>query len=198
VKLTRHLPLLILLLGCGPKRGTIRPTDGPTTQVPDRPTVLRVMPRSEGGPVEVGGIAPDDTTLRLRRGESRVVVLRHGPPDRAEFLELQLPATVFADATREQIQLTIRTVPGVYGAEVSADVPWGPGATIAFKYAVHFYPPAEAVRKYRTLTEIDRRLVIGRREQNGDHALYYTTRPAPDVVRAMIPGEGTYVMVVGK
>jgi hypothetical protein len=198
VKLTRHLPLLILVLGCGPRSGTIRPTDGPAAQVPDRPTLTRVMPRSEGGPVEVGGIAPDDSTLKLRRGESRVVILRHGPPDRAEFLELELPATVFADATREEIELTIRTVPGVYGAELIADVPWGPGATLAFKYAVHFYPPAESLRRYRTLTEIDRRLVIARREQNGDLALYYSTRPAPDVVRAMIPGPGTYVMVVGK
>lgn len=198
MKLTRHLPLLILLLGCGPARGTISSTQGPTIQAPDRPTVLRVMPRSEGGPVEVGGIAPDDTTLKLRRGESRVVILRHGPPDRAEFLELQLPASVFADAPRAEIELSIRTVPGVFGAELTADAPWGPGATIAFKYAVHFYPPAESVRRYRTLTEIDRRLVIGRREPNGDVALYYSTRPAPDVLQAMIPGGGVYVMVVGK
>jgi hypothetical protein len=167
-------------------------------QAPDRPTVTRVMPRSEGGPVEVGRIAPEDTILKLRRGESRVVILRHGPPDRAEFLELHLPASVFADATREEIALAIRTIPGVYGAELTADVPWGPGATIAFKYAVHFYPPAESIRRYRTLTEIERRLVIARRESNGDLALYYSTRPAPDVVRAMIPGAGTYVMVVGK
>jgi hypothetical protein len=148
--------------------------------------------------VEVGGIAPNDTVVTVQRGVPRVVVLRHGPPDRAEFLELTLPATVFAQAARDTVHLTIGTVPGVYGATLSADAEWGPGTAIAFKYAIHFYPPADAMQRYHTLSEVERRLTVARRESNGDLTLYLSTRPSPDVVSALIPGPGTYEMVVGK
>lgn len=160
--------------------------------------VVRTAARGETAPVEVGGIAPNDTVVTVARGEPRVVILRHGPPDRAEFFELILPPTVFAGSPGDSVRVTIRPRPGVYGVELSADAEWGPGAELAFKYAVHFYPPADAVRRYRTLTEVDRRLTVARRERNGDLTLYLSSRPAPDVLRAFIPGEGTWVMVVGK
>lgn len=165
---------------------------------PTGPVAARVAPRGETGPVEVGGIAPNDTIVALRRGADRVVILRHGPPDRADFLELELPASVFAKAPNEIVHVTITTRPGVYGAELSADADWGPGTALSFKYAIHFYPPADALQRYHTLTEVERRLTVARREPNGDLTLYLSTRPAPDVVRALIPGPGTYVMVVGK
>ncbi|HWA40110.1 MAG TPA: hypothetical protein VG712_00770 [Gemmatimonadales bacterium] len=201
MKLTRPLPCLtalLLITGCGSAAPAAAPSPDGTAQVPAGPVVVRTAPRGETAPVEVGGIAPNDTVVLVRRGESRVVILRHGPPDRAEFIELTLPATVFARAPRDTVRVTIKARPGVYGVDLSADADWGPGAQIAFKYAVHFYPPADAVRRYRTLTEIDRRLTVARREQNGDLTLYLSSRPAPDVLRAMIPGEGTWVMVVGK
>lgn len=201
MKLTRpfhHLTALLLISGCGSPAPVAAPSPDGTVQVPTGPVVVRTAPRGETAPVEVGGIAPNDTVVVLRRGEPRVVILRHGPPDRAEFVELTLPATVFARAPRDTVQLTIKARPGVYGVDLSADADWGPGTQIAFKYAVHFYPPADAVRRYRTLTEIDRRLTVARRERNGDLTLYLSTRPSPDVLRAYIPGEGTYVMVVGK
>lgn len=187
---------LLLVAGCGgtiATPGTVGSATPPTT-----PVVTRVAPRGETGPVEVGGIAPNDTVVAVRRGVDRVVVLRHGPPDRADFLELTLPATVFAQGGKDTVHVTIRTVPGVYGATLSADADWGPGATIAFKYAIHFYPPADALRRYGTLTEVDRRLSVARRETNGDLTLYLSSRPSPDVIRALIPGPGTYVMVIGK
>lgn len=191
--------LALALLGChGGSAPVLAPNPDGTTQVPTAPVAVRTAPRGETAPVEVGGIAPGDTVVAVRRGESRVIILRHGPPDRAEFVELSLPATVFARAVRDTIHVTIKPRPGVYGVELSADADWGPGAEIAFKYAVHFYPPADAVRMYRTLTEIDRRLTVARRESNGDLTIYLSTRPAPDVLRALIPGAGTWVMVVGK
>lgn len=189
--------LLALVTGCGGAGGGAAPAGGgvvPTTG----PVAARVAPRGETGPVEVGGIAPNDTVVTVRRGVSRVVVLRHGPPDRAEFLELTLPATVFAQATRDTVHVTIGTVPGVYGATLSADAEWGPGTAIAFKYAIHFYPPADAMQRYHTLSEVERRLTVARRESNGDLTLYLSSRPSPDVVSAPIPGPGTYEMVVGK
>ncbi len=191
--------LALLLPGCrGGSAPVVQPGPNGTVQVPTVPVAVRTAPRGETSPVEVGGIAPSDTVVMVRRGEPRVIILRHGPPERAEFVELTLPPTVFARAAKDTVRVTIKPRPGVYGVDLSADADWGPGTQIAFKYAVHFYPPADAVRMYRTLTEIDRRLTVARREQNGDLTIYLSTRPAPDVLRAFIPGGGMWVMVVGK
>ena len=174
------------------------PLPSAAVQVPEGPVAVRVAPRGETEPVEVGGIAPNDTVVTLRRGQGRTVILRHGPPDRTEFAEVILPPTVFEKAARDTVRVTIAARPGVYGVDLSADSDWGPGTEIIFKYAVHFYPPAAALRQYGTLTEVERRLTVARRERNGDLTLYLSMHPTTDVLRAFIPGEGTYVMVVGK
>jgi acetamidase/formamidase len=200
VKVTRPIwgALLAGLAACGGAGAPVAPVPGTAVQVPEGPVAVRVAPRGETEAVEVGGIAPNDTVIALRRGQGRTVILRHGPPDRTEFVEVFLPSTVFARAPRDTVQVTIRARPGVYGIDLSADADWGPGTEIAFKYAVHFYPPADALRQYRTLTEVERRLTVARRERNGDLTIYLSVHPATDVLRAFIPGEGTYVMVVGK
>jgi acetamidase/formamidase len=190
--------LALLLAGCSASPLPVVTTAGTPAQVPSGPVALRVAPKGETAPVEVGGITPNDTVIVVHRGVGRVVILRHGPPDRTDFAELTLPPTVFAAAPAESVLVTIRIRPGVYGVELSADAPWGPGVELAFKYAIHFYPPADALRRYATLTEVDRRLTLARRERNGDLTIYLSTHLAPDVVSAFIPGDGTYVMVVGK
>lgn len=194
-----HPPLVVtlaLIVGCG--GAAAAPGAAGSAAPPTVPVVARVAPRGEAGAVEVGGIAPNDTVVALRRGADRVVVLRHGPPDRADFLELTLPAAVFAQAAQDTVHVTIRTLPGMYGATLSADADWGPGTAIAFKYAIHFSPPSDALRRFGTLTEVDRRLSVARRETNGDLTLYLSSRPSPDVIRALIPGPGTYEMVIGR
>ena len=188
----------LLLAGCAHGISQTTSTPGSTPRASTAPVAVRTVPRDEAEPVEVGGIAPDDTVVTIHRGEARIVIMRHGPPDRTEFVELTLPNTVFAKATKDSVQITIKTRPGVYGVELSADADWGPGTQLAFKYAVHFYPPAKALRQYRTLTEVERRLTVARRGENGDLTIYYSSHPAPDVLRALIPGGGSYVMVVGR
>ena len=189
---------MLLVAGCHASALPVNTTPGAPVQLPTGPVVVRVAPKGETAPVEVGGVTPNDTIVVLRRGVGRVVIMRHGPPDRTDFAELDLPASVFAKAARDTILVTIRTRPGVYGIDLSADADWGPGAELAFKYAIHFYPPADALRRYATLTEVDRRLTVARRGGNGDLTIYLSSHPAPDVVKAFIPGEGSYVMVVGK
>jgi len=189
---------LVLLAGCHAAPLPVNTTPGGPVQLPQGPVAVRVAPKGETAPVEVGGVTPNDTVVVLRRGVGRVVILRHGPPDRTDFAELTLPASVFAKAAKDSVLVTIRTRPGVYGVDLSADADWGPGTELAFKYAIHFYPPADALRRYATLTEVDRRLTVARRGGNGDLTIYLSTHPAPDVVKAFIPGEGSYVMVVGK
>ena len=188
----------LVLAGCAHGISQTTSTSGGTTHASTTPVAVRTVPHDEAEPVEVGGIAPDDTVVTIRRGEARDVIMRHGPPDRTEFVELTLPSTVFAKDSKDSVRITIKTRPGVYGVDLSADADWGPGTEIAFKYAVHFYAPARSLRQYRNLTEVVRRLTVARREENGDLTAYYSTHPAPDVVRALIPGAGSYVMVVGK
>ncbi len=191
-------PLLgtfLLLTACGGSGG---PSAGALPAEPTGPQVVGELSRTAADLVEFGGIAPNDTVLVVKKGEARTLVLRHGPPDRAEFLQLDLPATVFADAGKDSIRVTVACRPGVYGVDLSADAAWGPGAQLAFKYAVHFYPPNGSVRKYGTLTEVAKRLVVAKRDRNGNFTTYYTTQPGPDIARAFIPGEGSWVMVVAK
>ena len=168
------------------------------TQQPTGPVELRRVARDQVDLVEVGGIAPNDTVFRVLKGVARTLVLRHGPPDHAEFFELSLPATVFADAGKDTILVTVTPRPGIYGVDLSADADWGPGTQLAFKYAVHFFPPSGSVRRYGTLTEVAKRLTVARRERNGDLTIFYSTAPAPDVSRAFVPGAGSYEMVVTK
>lgn len=208
MKLIRHLlpgtsldlPSLALgaclLAACG--GGASTTAADLATQAQTAPVELRRVPRDQVDLVEVGGIAPNDTVLRVLKGVARTLVLRHGPPDHVEFLELTLPATVFASAGKDTILVTVTTRPGIYGVDLAADADWGPGTQLAFKYAVHFYPPSDALRRYRTLTEVAKRLTIARRERNGDLTIFYSTAPAPDVSRALIPGAGSWEMVVMK
>lgn len=189
------LALGVTLAACG---GGANPaaTAGPV--VPTGPQEVRNLSRGAADLIEVGGIAPSDTVLVVKKGEGRTLILRHGPPDRAEFLQLDLPATVFANAGKDSVRVTVAPRPGVYGVDLSADADWGPGAQIAFKYAVHFYPPNGAVRKYGTLTEVAKRLAVAKRDRNGDLTLYFTTQPGPDIARAFITGAGSWVMVMAK
>lgn len=199
MKLIRHLlPGTTLLLAAACGGGASSTTIDPALQAPTGPVEVRRVPRDQVDLVEVGGIAPNDTVFRVLKGMARTLVLRHGPPDHAEFLELILPATVFAQAGKDTVQVTVTTRPGVYGVDLSADADWGPGTQIAFKYAVHFFPPSGSVRRYGTLTEVAKRLTVARRERNGDLTIFYSTAPAPDVSRAFVPGAGSYVMVVTK
>jgi hypothetical protein len=200
VKLIRHsfpgTTLLCLLAACGGGAGSVAPELAP--KVPTGPEEVRRVSRDQVDLVEVGGIAPNDTVLRVLKGVERTLILRHGPPDHAEFLELNLPATVFASAGKDTVLVTVTTRPGIYGVDLSADADWGPGTQVAFKYAVHFFPPGGSVQKYGTLTEVAKRLTIARRERNGDLTIFFSTAPSPDVSRAFVPGAGSYVMIIPK
>jgi hypothetical protein len=196
--MTGSLTALALGVGLAACGGGANTAATATPVAPTGPQEVRSLARGAADLIEVGGIAPSDTVLVVRKGEARTLILRHGPPDRAEFLQLDLPATVFADAGKDSVRVTVSPRPGVYGVDLSADADWGPGAQLAFKYAVHFYPPNGAVRKYGTLTEVAKRLSVAKRDRNGDLTVYFTTQPGPDIARAFITGAGSWVMVMAK
>src|SRR5687768_7107158 len=55
--------------------------------------------------LEVAGVPPDDTTLSVSRGQRRVIVLRHGPPDNLIFAEVTLPAEGLDSAASDAVRL---------------------------------------------------------------------------------------------
>jgi hypothetical protein len=146
--------------------------------------------------LEVAGVPPDDTILRVARGARRVVVLRHGPPDNLTFAELTLPAEAFDSAARasDSVRLAIRPRPGVYGVDVESSARPIAGATVTFKYPVHFSAPVEATRKYGSDAAFEAVLAVGQLLPDGGIRFLVSSRPAADNLRAALPGPGSYVV----
>ncbi len=146
--------------------------------------------------LEVAGVPPDDTTLRVSRGARRVVVLRHGPPDNLIFAEVTLPAEAFDSAapTSDSVRLAIRPRPGVYGVDVESSATPIAGATVTFKYPVHFSAPIEATRKYGSDAAFEAVLAVGQLLPDGGIRFLVSTRPASDNLRAALPGPGSFVV----
>jgi len=147
--------------------------------------------------LETWGAPPVDTAVTFKSGGRRTIVLHHAPPDDAEFAELSLPATAF-DSTTDSVQITLEARPGVYGLTITSTVVFGPGATLAFKYPVHFAAPTAASGKYGNPALFERSLGIGVRESDGRFRLLPSTRPAADNLVATIPGPGVYIVAAPK
>ena len=71
--------------------------------------------------VEVWGAQASDTVVTFPASRARSVVLRHGPPDNTVFAELDVPANAFDPAGGDQVTLTVRPVPGIYGVTLESD-----------------------------------------------------------------------------
>jgi hypothetical protein len=110
------------------------------------------------------------------------------------FATLVFTADVFSGSGADSVQITVKPRPGIYGVDFECDVPVGRGATLTFKYPVHFLAPAGAVQRYGGLAAMERALLIGRQTDNGDYALLASTRPAPDNLQAPLSGPGGYVV----
>src|SRR5690242_2181627 len=132
-----------LMLGCGATRPiTTTSTVAPTTGDPSRTYSL--------GQVFLLGIdsmPPPDTTVRVKRGAARVIVIRHPAPDDLTFGELALPAQAFDSTGPDSVSVDIRIRRGVYGLDLTTSAPLR-AATLTFKYAVHFAAPAEARKAF--------------------------------------------------
>ncbi len=145
--------------------------------------------------LEVAGVPPNDTTLQVARGARRVIVLRHGPPDNLIFAEVTVPPEAFDSAppASDSVRLSIRPRPGVYGVDVESAAPMS-GATVTFKYSVHFSAPAEARRQYGSDAAFEAVLAVGQLLPDGGIRFLISTRPAADNLRAALPAPGGYVV----
>ena len=169
-------------------QGAPEPADQPSVTLPvDRLYVL-----------EMWGAPPPDTTVAFRPGRARTVVLRHGPPDNTVFVELAFPADLFADSTGDSVRLAIQLRPGAYGLTVTTSKSFAGGATLRFKYPVHFAAPAEARQKYGNTVYFEQALRIGHQQDDGQFKLLPSARPASDNLQAEMPGPGTYIVAAPK
>ncbi len=145
--------------------------------------------------LEMSGIPPEDTVVTFRTGLPRVIVLRHGPPDNSVFVELHFPDSVFqGEQFPDSVTATIKPRPGVYGLDLDLTATPRRGATIRFKYPVHFLAPVAALRKHGSAVRFERTLSVARRIDGNRFVLLPSDRPASDNLRAALPGSGTYLV----
>jgi hypothetical protein len=149
--------------------------------------------------LEANGIPPEDTSVTFLPGQPRTIILRHGAPDNTVFAQVHFPADAFSAprdslAPRDSVKIDIRTHPGLYGVDVTMSAEPGKGATILFKYPVHFAAPNAAIARYGTRARYERALMIGIRLDSTSIGLLESERPASDNLRAAFPGSGTYLV----
>jgi hypothetical protein len=178
--------LCLAAVACGGSRSPARNDAAPRPET-------RVVPPAEAIVLETSGPQSPDTAVTFTAGESRVIVLRHGPPEYIVFAQLDFPPASFAERGRE-VRVEVRPRPGLYGLDVVTSLAIRDSATISFMYARYFAAPGKARVVYGSDLAYERALAIGRVLPNGSLALLPSTRPVPDVLRAPLPASGTYLV----
>jgi hypothetical protein len=175
----------VLAAACGGRAGTKSGVD---------PSAPRVVPLASVIVLETAGPPPSDTTVTFTAGESRVIVLRHGPPENVVFAELAFPPSAFRADSGRPVRVEVRPRPGVYGLDVTTSVPLGEGASVVFKYARYFSASARARAAYGSDVLYERALAVGQYRPGAEVALLPSTRPVADNLRSALPAAGTYVV----
>lgn len=158
-----------------------------------------VLPAEQLYILEATGISPSDTTVTFLSGHPRTILLRHGPPDNTAFVELFFPDSAFPApkdslAPRDSVRVEVRPIPGIYGVDVSLSATPERGATIRFKYPVHFAAPNAAIARYSTRTRYERALMVGVRLDSTMYGLLESDRPSSDNLRSAFIGSGSYLV----
>jgi hypothetical protein len=174
--------------GCG---GGAAGKSGSTAPVA---TVTRLVQRDRVLVLEAWGTLAQDTSLMVPVNQRRVVILRHGAPDNTVFAEISFPPGTFDAPDVDSVRVTLIPLPGIYGLNIIADAPIGPGAELVFKYPLHFASPAGALERYGTDAAFEEALFIGRLLDDGRVAVLPPTRPASDNLRGVLPTGGAYVV----
>ncbi len=134
-----------------------------------------------------------DTTVRVRRGVARVIMLRHAAPDYLTFAELRLPAAAFDTTGGDSVDVAIRPRPGVYGVDLTTSAVLK-SATLTFKYAVHFKAPDEARAALGSDVAFERVLAIGKLGPGETIAFQRSYRPAADNLSTELTAAGSYIV----
>ncbi len=143
----------------------------------------------------MAGIPAQDTIVAFPAGAPRTIILHHGAPDNTTFAELYFPADAFVGtAPTDSVTVTVHPRPGRYGLEVTMSPDSPRGATIRFKYPVHFSAPPAALTQYGSVAGYEQALLIARQLTPTTYGLLASNRPASDNLQAALPGSGTYLV----
>lgn len=169
----------------------------PAPEVLPDPTVTPLSPPQplrEVFVLESWGTPPEDTTVVLRQGEARTVLVRRGAPDNSLYARVTFPAGAVEPRSGDSAVVRLRIPPGRYGVDVLTDALVAPSTELTFSYAIHFVAPSGATAVYGSNLQLERFLGIGRLE--GDSTLVFldTWRPASDIVSARLSGPGRYLV----
>jgi hypothetical protein len=176
---------LFLILSCG-SSGSAAPTT-------PAPTTVRVLPLARVIVLETAGPPPSDTTVTFTAGTSRIIVLRHGPPENIVFARVSFAAATFPDSG-QSVTVDIRPRPGVYGLELTSTAPFREGVTVEFDYARYFSAPARALDRYASEVAFAQALAVGRILPNEQIELLPTVSGELDHAAAVIAAPGSYLV----
>jgi hypothetical protein len=159
------------------------------------PGATRILPLDRLYVLEVSGVPPEDTIVTFAAGTSRVIILRHGPPDNTVFVELAFSDSAFVvPGAPDSVTVIVRPRPGLYALDLATTVVPKGGAMIRFKYPVHFSAPLEAIRHYGSRVRYEQALRIAALTDGTNYALLPSQRPASDNLQTALPGPGTYLV----
>ncbi len=164
-------------------------------EAPAPAEISRTLPAAELLALEVAGVAPGDTTVTWPAALERRIILRHGPPDNTVFVELMFPESSFAEhGPLDSVTVGIQPTPGLYGFRLEISQPPEPGATVRFKYPVHFGAPNAGLERYGNRARYERALLILVQVDSLSWGVLPTNRPAADNLEASLRGAGRYLI----
>lgn len=159
------------------------------------PAPTATLPLSRLYILEMTGMSAEDTTVTFTAGTRRAIILRHGPPDNAPFVELRFTEESFpVTESPESVTVTVRPRAGVYGVDITTSVPSGPGGVVRFKYPVHFAAPVDALARYGSAARFERALSIAYLAEGDQYRLLESARPGADNLEAPLGESGTYLV----
>ena len=134
-----------------------------------------------------------DTTVRVRRGVKRVIVLHHAAPDDLTFAEVTIPATGFDTTGTDSVDVGIHVRPGLYAVDLTTSALLR-SATLTFKYPVHFQAPGDARVAFGSDVGFERVLAIGKLGPGETIVFQRSLRPAADNLSTTLTAAGSYVI----
>jgi hypothetical protein len=180
---------IALFLGCG----AARPIITTRTAVPVTGDPTRTYALSQVFLLGIDSLPPRDTSVQVKRGVPRVIVIRHPAPDDLTFGELAFPKQAFDSTAPDSVSIGIRIRRGVYGLDLTTSAPLR-AATLTFKYAVHFAAPAEARAAFGSDVAFEHALAIGKLGPGETIVFQRSTRPAADNLATTLTAAGSYVV----
>lgn len=188
----RRVNIVLALLAaaaCGgpPKTVPAPVASGPVAAPPPRATTVDSV-----FALESSGSQPEDTVVAVAPGRGRTIVLRREPPDNSLFARLVLAGG--AATAGDSVRVSIKPRPGLYGIDLTLTGPTPASLVLSLSYAVHFVAPAGARARYGTDLEYEKALFVARAFPDGRLEFLPTTRPGSDLIEAVLPGPGRYLV----